>query len=132
MSEQMVEVIGPHGVHSKAIFRERRDDRVEIPVILGNEISSEARVECFNALGKFREEVFRTVVDQRMCGVKAQTVEVEVTEPVQRVVDKEMPNAVAMLVVEIDGFAPRGRSEERRVGKECRARRCAERWRSRG
>src|SRR5690625_4694337 len=79
MSEQMVEVIGPHGVHSKAIFRERRDDRVEIPVILGNEISSEARVECFNALGKFREEVFRTVVDQRMCGVKAQTVEVEET-----------------------------------------------------
>ena len=50
----------------------------------------------------------RPVVEQRVHGVEAQPVDVEVAQPHQRVVDDEAPHLVAAGAVEVDGAAPHG------------------------
>ena len=69
---------------------------------------SRARPEAFaHAARELRQDVGRGVVDDRVHGVEAQAVEVELLEPVERVVDEELAHRLARGSREVDGRAPR-------------------------
>ena len=75
-----------------------------------------------HAFGKFVQHMLRAVVDDRMHGVEPQPVQMELLDPVERVLDDELAHRLAVLAVVIDGVAP-GRlvalgEEARGVGGE--------------
>src|ERR1700733_4378914 len=61
-----------------------------------------------NRFGQFRENVRSGVVQDGVHRVQAQTIEMILGQPIQGVVDEEIPDRPASGAIEIEGIAPRG------------------------
>ena len=58
-------------------------------------------------LGEFPQQVSRAVVEDRVDRVEPQPIEMELLEPIQRIVDEEVADRRGVLAVEVDRGAPR-------------------------
>ena len=73
-----------------------------------------------HAFGQLIQHMLRAVVDDRMHGVEPQPVQMELLDPIERVLDDELAHRLRVLAVVIDGVAP-GRLMA--LGEEAPARR---------
>ncbi len=118
--QPVVDVIGPLRRHPESTVGCGRDHRRVVEVALGDQVERSAELigQCRNGIGELDEQVPLPLVDERVDGVKAQGVDVEVTQPAQRVLDDERTDLFGPGGVEIDGWSPRGQVCLREVGAE--------------
>src|SRR5208282_1067760 len=59
-----------------------------------------------DCIGQFREDVGRRVVNDRVNGVQTQSVEMIFGQPIEGIMDKEVPDDLAFRAIEVDAVAP--------------------------
>ena len=104
--ELVVEVVGPLGVEAVPAFPLGPHQPPEVASVLRDqdEPARRRRAEPRPHLG---QQVPRPVVAKRVRGVEAQPIEVVLVHPVEGVLDKELPHALRVWAIEVQGVAPR-------------------------
>ena len=89
--QRVVHVVVPLGRHPATALGRGGDHHGVVEVALGDEVERSAELgrQRGHLVGQLGEEVRPGVVVERVHGVEAQRVDVEVAEPAQRVVDEE-------------------------------------------
>ncbi len=105
----MVKVVGPDAVEAPATSRTRTNQRVEISGVLGNDdhLAFEFISRGVDGVGQLHQKVARTVVRDRVCRVKAQSVDVVLVHPVQRILDEVRAHRARVRAVHVERRAPR-------------------------
>src|SRR5205085_11705759 len=106
----VVEVVAPLRRHPEATGLDRGDRRrlVEVGLRDQRQRPSYGGRQGVDLAGELGEDVDGGVVLERVHGVQAQRVDVEVAQPRQGVVDDPSAYLGAAVVVEVDAGAPRG------------------------
>ena len=121
--QPVVQVVGPLRVVPARLARgvELEPARL-VGVVLEHEMDVSARAQlAANPFGEFRQQMARAVVDDRMDGIQPQAVEMELLEPIKRVVDHELADVSRIRAVVVDGSTPWRLvplGEQRRVAAE--------------
>ncbi len=118
--QRVVEVVVPLRVEAVAARVARRDEARVVQVALGHdpEGAAERGAEHLHALGQLLEEVDGRVVDDRVHGVEAKSIDMVIAEPHRRVVEEEGADLGTPRSVEVDGGTPRRRIAVDEVGPE--------------
>jgi hypothetical protein len=116
----VVDVVGPHGVEPEAARRQRAHDAGVVALELGGEHQGPpgGAGQFVDLEAELLEEVHRGRVDDGVDGVEPQTIDVVVPQPVQRVVDDEPADLVALATVDVERLAPRRPVAVGEVGAE--------------
>jgi len=78
-----------------------------IEVVLQNQVNLAIRPDGSpDRAGQLGENVRRGVVNDRVNCVQAQPIEMVFSQPVERVMDKEIPHGSAFIAIEVDGATP--------------------------
>ena len=115
----VVDVVVPLRGHPVAVVRAGSDHPRVVEVTLGDQRQRPAQLlgERVGFGGQLLEDVDRGGVEERMHGVQAQAVGVEVAHPAQRAVDDVAAHLVGSGVGDVDAFTPRV-TRRRQVGPE--------------
>src|SRR5687767_5030439 len=98
-----MEVVIPlSGVRDWATGSVPREQCRIVAVVLEHEVQGAAGRHGVYDGGELAQEARVRVVDDRVDGIESQPVEVILLEPVERVVDEELPHDAARSIVEID------------------------------
>src|SRR4051812_49020205 len=101
----MMEIVGPYSVESIPVFFRRKHDPPLVPLILGDHQSGTwKRVQI---VGDLAQQMHRRLVDDGVSRIEAQSVDVVLVRPVERVVAHESANGPAVRSVVVDPVAPR-------------------------
>ena len=103
-----MEVVVPHRVEAEAAPLGRQQLLRMLRLVLGDH-DDRARLRGFaRSARELREDVRSAVVEDRLRRVEAQSVQVELADPVARVAENEIARALRVLAVEVQRFAPFG------------------------
>ncbi len=105
-ADGVMEVVGPHARHAAAAPLDRVQERVQVPVVLGDQVHRAIGDVRRDLPRELREEVLGAVVGERMRGVEAQPIQVVLEQPVQRVVAEESSDVRAAWAIQVDAAAP--------------------------
>ena len=116
----MVEIVIPLGIEAEAPELTGTNDAAIVEGALGDAI--DPPVELFGAPPERQAQLFEEgpgrVIENSMDGVKAQSVDLELADPEQGVIDEEAPNLIAMWAVEVERRTPRSLVALREIGTE--------------
>src|SRR4051794_13728825 len=104
----VMKVIVPKCVRTVATLFGRAHDTRFLRLVLGYQIHALAEFLATSASGthELANDVRLRAVEQRLCRVDAEPVEVILFDPVTRVLAKEIAHGLALGAVEVDGHAP--------------------------
>ena len=115
-AQAVVEVVGPRGVVAQAALARRPGDHGVVAARLGDD--ERRRVRRVDPRGELAQDRPRGGVVDRVDGVQAQAVDVEVADPALRALQDPLPHGVAPGVVVVHRRAPERRVLGGEVGAE--------------
>jgi hypothetical protein len=105
--QDVVDIVVPLGrVGSRVPIPPPHQARGLVPLVLEDEVHGPVRHGRSHALRKLIKQMHRAVVQDGVHGVKPEPIEVELLDPVERVVDHEVAHRSACRAGEVDGCAP--------------------------
>src|SRR5580700_6036002 len=116
----MVKIVIPHRVESPSAYLRRADHPRVVSIALRHQmdVPAERLGPGMNGCAKLFEESSRGGIHNRVDGVEAKCIDVEVRDPFQRILDEISADLIALGVVEIDGLSPRRLVEVREIRTE--------------
>ena len=106
--KSVMKVVAPLRVHAKAASLAWKDEAriVEVALRDQDELTAQGCAERFGFSGKLLKEVNGGAVNEGMYCIQAQSVDVIIAHPHQRVVDEEAPYLARTFIFKIDSAAP--------------------------
>ncbi len=106
---RMVKVVVPQGVERVSAFAAGREQPRLLRFVLTNDQRAARAAGTAHRVDDLAEDVGRGAIEDALCGVEAEPVEMVLLDPVPRVVEEEVAHRLAVGPVEIDRVAPLGR-----------------------
>src|SRR5580693_1897476 len=116
----MVKIVIPHRVESPSACLRRADHPRIVSIALRDQmdVPAERLGPGMNGCAKLFEERSRGGIHNRVDGVEAKCIDVEVRDPFQRIFDEISADLIALCVIEIDSLSPWRFVEVREIRSE--------------
>ena len=108
----MVEVVVPLAIQAIASFGNRSNDSYIVQVALSNHMNDPAQPIGLgmHGFGQFTQNVTGAKVEDAMDGVQPESVDMKLSDPIERIIDEVRADFVAVGPVIVDRASPRIRS----------------------
>src|SRR5580692_6712898 len=116
----MVKIVIPNRVESPSSYLRRADHPSIVSIALRDQmdVPADHLGPGKNGCTELFEKRSRGVIHNRVDGVEAKCIDVEVRDPFQRINDEISADLIALCVIEIDGLSPRRLVEVREIRTE--------------